>query len=195
MTRDMLCHEPFSRPRRRAGCDRSSAAPGSTLSLMPSCIFCGANGKLTREHVFARWLEALFPDLGDAEYVRRTVTHASDDWHEQPGRPFDLVVRNVCSSCNSGWMSELETAAQPILTPMLRDEARVLSGVEQHTVATWAVKTMLTVQGTNIGGQSFIPAAQFRWFYEHRTPLLARTYGSAVAATSPVGGSRFISAE
>ena len=148
------------------------AARGSTLSVMPSCIFCGAHGKLTREHVFPRWLEALFPDLGDVDYVRRTVTHTSDDRHERPGRPFDLVARNVCSSCNSGWMSELESAAQSILTPMLRDEARVLSAVEQHTVATWAVKTMLTVQGTNIGGESFVPVAEYRWFYEHRTPLL-----------------------
>lgn len=56
--------------------------------------------------------------------------------HERPGAPFDLVVRDVCEECNTGSMHELEEAAEPVLTPMLRDEPRVLSATDQHTIAT-----------------------------------------------------------
>jgi hypothetical protein len=138
-----------------------------------SCVFCGGDGKRSREHVFASWLGDLFPDLAEAEadYFRRLVTHTTDEQHQRPGRPFDVVVRDVCVDCNTGWMARLETAAKPILTPMLQDRARVLTAVEQHTVAAWATKTMLAMQGANIGGERFTPPEQYRWFAIHVAPL------------------------
>ncbi len=136
-----------------------------------ACIFCCSDAKLTREHVFPQWLRALFPDLGEADYMRRLVTYSTDHHHERPGRPFDVVVRDVCADCNNGWMARLEAEAQPILTPMLQDGARVLSVLEQHVVATWATKTMLTMQGANIGGERVVDLDRYRWFAEKQTPL------------------------
>jgi hypothetical protein len=135
------------------------------------CVFCGSDVKLSREHVFPQWLRNLFPDLGDGEYLRRLVTFSTDQHHQRPGPPFDFVVRDVCTDCNTGWMHDLEEEARPILTPMLLGEPRVLTAVEQHIVATWATKTMLTMQGTNIGRERIAPLEGYRWFYEHRTPL------------------------
>ena len=43
-------------------------------------------------------------------------------------------------------MSALEEQVQPILTPMLQDEPQVLNATEQFLLATWATKTMLTMQ-------------------------------------------------
>ena len=108
------------------------------------CIFCGAEGKLSREHVFPRWLEELFPDLGEVDYLRRLVTFSTDQHDKRPGPSFDVVVRDVCRDCNHGWMERLESQARPILTPMLLDVPRVVTAVEEHIVATWATKTMLT---------------------------------------------------
>ena len=120
------------------------------------CIFCGANGKMSREHVFPSWLEELFPDLSEVDYLRRLVTFSTDEHHQRPGPAFDVVVRDVCRDCNHGWMERLEAAARPILTPMLLDEPRVMTAVEQHIVGTWATKTMLTMQGANIGGERVV---------------------------------------
>jgi hypothetical protein len=99
------------------------------------------------------------------------VTFDRDDRHERAGRPFDVVVRDVCADCNNGWMSALESQAQPILTPMLRDQPRALTAVEQHIIATWATKTMLTMQGTNIGGERVVSLDRYHWFCGHQTPL------------------------
>lgn len=65
----------------------------------------------------------------------------------------------------------LETEARPVLTPMIRGTARVLSALEQFVVASWATKTTLTMQGTNIGKQRVASAEQYRWFFEHQQPL------------------------
>lgn len=135
------------------------------------CIFCGAQVKLSREHVFPQWLRELFPELGEGGYLRRLVTFSVDEHHERSGPPFDVVVRDVCRECNHGWMERLETQARPVLTPMLLDEPRVLTALEQHVVATWATKTMLTMQGANIGGERVVALELYRWFFEKQTPL------------------------
>jgi hypothetical protein len=137
------------------------------------CIFCGSTGKRSREHVFPRWLRELFPEAADGDYVRRNVTWNSDRRHERPGRAFDIVVRDVCVACNTGWMHRLETEAQPVLTPMLKDEPRVLTATEQHIAATWATKTMLTMQGANMTRERYVTPERYRWFAEHRAPLSA----------------------
>jgi hypothetical protein len=133
------------------------------------CIFCGSDQKLSREHVFLRWLRTLFRDLGDADYIRRLVTHTSDDRHERPGKPFDVVVRDVGETCNNGWMSTLEQHAQAIMAPMVCDRPLVLAAPEQFTVAVWATKTLLTMQRANIAASGW------------RLP--SSTVGSAQAST------------
>jgi hypothetical protein len=136
------------------------------------CIFCGSTGKLSREHVFPRWLRDLFPEASSGgDYIRRNVTASTDVRHERPGKSFDIVVRDVCVECNSGWMNALETEARPILTPMLRDEPTVLTTPDQHVVATWATKTMLTMQGANLTPDRYVSPERYSWFGYHRSPL------------------------
>jgi hypothetical protein len=85
--------------------------------------------------------------------------------------PSEAVALNVCTSCNNGWMSALESQVQPILTPMLHDEPRMLNAAEQFLLATWGTKTMLTMQGANIGGERVVAADRYQWFFEHQMPL------------------------
>jgi hypothetical protein len=113
----------------------------------------------------------VFPDLGEADYLRRLVTFSTDKRHQPPGRPFDVVVRDVCIDCNSGWMAQLEGDVAPILTPMLRDKPTVLTASDQFLAATWATKTMLTMQGANIGGERVVSLERYRWFAENLMPL------------------------
>ena len=116
---------------------------------------------MSREHVFPTWMVGLFPELGELDYVRRLVLHTDDVDHQRPGPPFDVVVRDVCVSCNTGWMEKLETEARPVLTPMFTGSSRVLTASEQFVVATWATKTMLTVQGSNLGGERVASTEQY----------------------------------
>jgi hypothetical protein len=71
--------------------------------------------------------------------------------HSRPGPASDMVTKDVCKACNAGWMERLETDSRPVLTPMITGNDRALSAADQFVAATWATKTMLTMQGTNIG--------------------------------------------
>ena len=127
---------------------------------------------MSREHVMPRWMSGLFPDLTEVDYVRAFSTaDGESDEHSRPGRPFDQTVKDFCRECNNGWMSRLESEAAPILEPLIRGEQRSLDPVEQHILATWAVKTVLTAGPTNLGGEPFASGEAYRWFGDKKAPL------------------------
>ena len=77
------------------------------------CIFCGG-AALTREHVWPAWFlkeHAKTPVVMERT-GSRTVT--------LPMATLQLVLRRVCASCNNEWMSRLENAAKPLLSPVIR---------------------------------------------------------------------------
>lgn len=110
-----------------------------------ACDFCGGSApevSLSKEHVFAQLL-------------RDTVTHAEDHTYAsatdksgqlkggksvRPVAMFDVTSRRVCRECNSGWMSELEVAANPVLRRLIAGET-TLTGAEVDVVRRWLVKT------------------------------------------------------
>jgi hypothetical protein len=67
-----------------------------------------------------------------------------------------IKIKAVCTSkpkstnslgktgCNNGWMSDLETAVKPILTPLVLDQQTILGKDRQRVLATWiAMKAMV----------------------------------------------------
>jgi hypothetical protein len=58
--------------------------------------------------------------------------------------PLDFVIKCVCGDCNSGWMSEIENAGQPIIERMIKGEPVTLDAKRQMALATWiCLKTVL----------------------------------------------------
>lgn len=60
-----------------------------------------------------------------------------------------VQVRSVCKRRCNGWMSELESDAQPLLEPMMSGLAMGHQEVAQRTLAFWALKTAITLQEAN----------------------------------------------
>lgn len=55
------------------------------------------------------------------------------------------VTVPVCSTCNNGWMNELETSVQPILRPFLSEDRPIIAGRDQKAaLAVWALNTFMT---------------------------------------------------
>jgi hypothetical protein len=102
------------------------------------CVFCGVEGSLSREHVVAKWLRK-------ALQIREPVREFSGATYVGKGETLAIVFHEVCDSCNKTWMKALETAARPVLEPLLLGaaarERRVLHPDQQAILATWAVKT------------------------------------------------------
>ena len=106
------------------------------------CVFCGSEGPLGREHVYGQWLSKIGINLSPQQYYAGPLNEIPRDMGHQP--PFRQTVKNMCLSCNNGWMSKLEVIARRVLTPLIRGESATVTVDDQPAVAMWAQKTALT---------------------------------------------------
>ena len=103
------------------------------------CVFCSGDGPFTAEHILPEWTARL---LG-VQRLQVQATRGDDlvkTW--QAVGTFGTTVKRVCAGCNSGWMSELENIAKPILRDLIRSSSpRSLNADEQLVIASWVLKT------------------------------------------------------
>jgi hypothetical protein len=152
------------------------------------CIFCGGS-PVTKEHIFATWLSPLFP----APPGKKMFADYQNYVKGQPPAPskrrhtlnLDMQVKQVCESCNGGWMSDLEVAVMEVLPSICDDSKKSITQDEQTTLANWAVKTAIMIQYT--GQKPFVPLFRRKWVFEHHTPppdtgiWIARYGGEGIA--------------
>jgi hypothetical protein len=143
---------------------RESREPRST-----GCPFCGGGPK-SREHVLPRWCR----DLIDPEDVLSVTRDSKQETRERKGWRQDrlnVVVKDVCKPCNNGWMARLEARTKPTLAPLLTVPLKQAVVRDKRTLATWGTKTILTSALLNPDPPPFIQDWQYRWFFDHQTPL------------------------
>lgn len=138
-----------------------------------ACIFCGASGKLTAEHVFGDWLNGL--GLSD-ELTRGGAGPLNRSLRDLGmARPFDRTVKTVCAPCNNGWMSKLEAVAARTLSPLVVGTAAAIESSDVPALVAWVQKTalvsmcMLSRAERKAGGG--LPAEECRALYELRDQL------------------------
>jgi hypothetical protein len=120
-----------------------------------TCVFCGnpvldpsTDRRRAREHVFSSWALEEFGVARDTIEFSKFEAMRADGSSLQttiqtPIRKFDLnnfVLGAVCSVCNNGWMSRLETQVKPNLTLLIKDVSATPS--DRRALAKWAVKTV-----------------------------------------------------
>lgn len=159
---------------RSNGLSRVLQARGAPVTengfMAESCAFCGSAGPLTREHVFGQWVSKIGLDLTPMRHHAGALNGLPRDMGEQP--PFRQTVKRFCASCNNGWMSNLEGAAQRVLTPLILDEPGTIAHEDQAAIATWVHKTALTAmllssKEQRENGYGLSPS-EYRALYERR---------------------------
>lgn len=113
------------------------------------CVFCGASGPMTREHVWPDWLSRTGfsnePTVIESGSLNRLPAKLG------PMRPLSTTVKAVCDKCNNGWMSRLEQVIKPVLTPIISGQRTLIEEPALARLALWALKTavvaMLLSQG------------------------------------------------
>jgi len=114
------------------------------------CIFCDRTGSLSKEHIWAEWLEQIVPQTADSHRIQSYKVRFADSedtgvTHRQ-GPLHHRKIRNVCETCNNGWMSRLEEKdAAPILTPMILGQDVLLREQELKILVRWLVKTSIMI--------------------------------------------------
>jgi hypothetical protein len=132
-----------------------------------TCAFCGHPAD-SREHLFADWLDKALPSDEQMLHFRQLGTDGTTR-HEWSRRPFRDKVRFVCSGCNSGWMSDLEKAAAPLLRDPITRTRCAFTTPQQQVLATWAVKTSLVFQASPTD-DPIAPHEHFAHLRERRSP-------------------------
>lgn len=164
----------FAQPPTPAACPRCSRAIESELiPFCPACefdlryghvrpiasgkcVYCEAVGKLSGEHVFGRWLIETYgrQTSHNVHTVGRPQKHAFwetvpfhyDEPKSKQGDVFDMKVSNVCAECNNGWMSEVHTAAKPLVKRLADGGWQVHADNECLALARWVAMIAINLE-------------------------------------------------
>ncbi len=109
-----------------------------------SCVFCGSQEKLTREHVLPRWVYKALGMTGPVAY--RLENQKTGDRIGRTGRGLDVTLRSVCRACNNGWLHNLETEFRNGAGRALPGRVITLSARDQVVAAAWGMKTWLLTE-------------------------------------------------
>ena len=118
------------------------------------CIFCGAAGPLTREHIYPQWLRELPGprELHGSRLVEQPILRNKTISPDRFGFPVtltfevgkvnpkasDLQIKMLCESCNSGWLGSLEGSVKPLVLQLLDDSDTELTVQQWALIAAWA---------------------------------------------------------
>jgi hypothetical protein len=84
-------------------------------------------------------------------------------------RTVGVYSRAACRGCNSGFMSEIEESAKPLLVPVMRGVPASWGPEEQKAVAAWCFKTALMADTSNPAARK-APVEHFEFLFEHHVP-------------------------
>jgi len=134
---------------------------------MKECAFCTYSGKLTREHIFAKWVRDLFPGHQDAFYIggqsNRNERFTTD--------AIDWKAKVVCKECNETWMSGIEAnLAKPALTPFVTGNIDIPITKEiARSIAIYAFKTAVVQNHADHKNNPFFSARLRHAFKKNRS--------------------------
>ena len=118
---------------------------------LKTCSFCNQvlTGRTkTKEHVWPLWLQRKL-NIEKIQYQgNHTDFFGSQTISTRTQSTNSLVLGGVCAECNSGWMSDLETKAIPILENLWVSNNKKYIYLEKlacETIALWAFKTSLAI--------------------------------------------------
>ena len=108
------------------------------------CLFC--TNPLTeraREHVIPQWLID-YLDVTEEDLFQGIAQNEHGVLHKKPTQVTQSFVEGrVCRQCNSGWMSDLENQARPVLMDLMTGQRTLhaLGAEERLLLGRWTAKT------------------------------------------------------
>jgi hypothetical protein len=145
--------------------------------MRAGCIFCG-DKPVTREHVFPQWLNGVLPQQQEWRAQERARIFRPGSARRtqlsiprrRVGKPLtDTQVKVVCRACNNGWMNDIEEQARLCLIPMIRGSSCLIDPRSAASVATWAVKTTMMLEITDLASQAH-HTPDYDWVWRERLP-------------------------
>lgn len=138
------------------------------------CVFCGIPRKMSEEHIISDWIsQSVIKKTGKSSHHHNAKFDLPHIERLTKTRQGDLANRRfkvVCEICNNGWMSKVETSAQPVLTKLILGEKHFINQGEQEKISTWATLKTMVLHATK-SGASAINRKQYESFFSSPAPL------------------------
>lgn len=137
------------------------------------CNFCD-NPANSKEHVWSTWMHGLLktgPALG---YNNPIVTSFPDGTTttsgptNKPGSVFNIRIRAVCSTCNTGWMNRIEGKVKPFLTYMITGDPITINSEQMLFLSRWCALKFIVLEHSKVG-ESVTPRSDRIAFRENGT--------------------------
>ena len=150
---------------------REKQVPPSLRVRLPytprPCAFCEDTAVLSGEHIWSGWMGDILGPNRPGKYVVTDQFGGPDaEMHTGTVGAMDMKIPVVCSACNNGWMSRLETEhAKPVLDPPLRYRGVCFRRPEIESLAIFAFKTAVIADhaSARAGGPFFQPISRRRF--------------------------------
>jgi hypothetical protein len=118
------------------------------------CLFCGG-GKLSREHIWPNWLRKILQP--GSLHLQVAVHHpfylSNNTVYLHPktrqGSFTQRKIREVCRTCNNGWMSKIVERTKPFVEAMVLDQSSQLDIEAQTQLAAWIAITSIMAELTD----------------------------------------------
>ena len=125
----------------------------SSLKPPKLCAFCGKPGKMTKQHIWPNWLKRIRTPVATShtqvmgEFLTFSPGSRRPPYRAQThqGHAGSRKIKNVCQTCNNGWMSRIEEAAKDAALPLILDQECSLTPNHQRELARWfTLMTMMS---------------------------------------------------
>ena len=139
------------------------------------CVFCPRPGRLTRQHIWPRWLMKINqPHVTSHTQISAGARYDTPDTITvsgklRQGHSGTRTVRKICKACNNGWIERLEEKIRAPLTKTMAGESIVLDAKLRHDFATWVTLVSMMAEFTDLNTIS-IPLNDHHFMYENGEP-------------------------
>jgi hypothetical protein len=159
-----------------------------------TCLFCGVSlseAGRAKEDVIPKWLlEHLGLDKSRDLIASSHLTDTGIPLKKPRVQGSHTILQGaVCTSCNGGWMSDLEGNAKQIVGNMSCGEPFKANRVDLITLATWIFKTAILFHISS-NYRRLVPSRDFTSLYRNRVPPPGRHVEIAYLAAEPISAFR-----
>lgn len=137
---------------------------------MRNCLFCNTkinNKNRSKEHAIPRWIIRRF-ECANINYIGKTFLdqNSTDSLVSTRNQSISTVLLgNICSDCNNGWMSKLENDILPVFESLWKaPKWTVLTKEQCMLIARWTFKTAVTMSYSS-DFKKIIPIKHIHDFY------------------------------
>jgi hypothetical protein len=112
---------------------------------------------MTKQHIWPKWLKKICPPTATShtQTIGEFITFSPGSMHPprsvrtHKGHAGSRKIKNVCVTCNNGWMSQLEEAAKESAVPLILNQKFNLTSYQQRELARWFTLMTMMVEFTD----------------------------------------------